>query len=304
MHINWQKWKAFHETEHVQREQRRKQRRMCIFVFSNRIRNVNATLSADKQTDRSKTKCVLANWHSISSHFKASSCCCCCDAMESNYTRPWRGRNWVFPSILSMATGEVCREQSDKWHLISWTLAVLLPVGDGVCRSLSKLQSDAKQDKGSATLRIRNARAFVQFQCEQNTHTPYWSACYFWPVIVVPNSIIRMCIRVCANVPVQNFHHMLLAYPSCPYYRSSLALFTYHKQAILCVHVRVRVSNQWKSAVTAAKNPERTCQSPIQRIRHIGGNRHADALSDDLPSRWRLRCHKVLFFRSRKVCAG
>lgn len=158
MHINWQKWKAFHGTEHVQREQRRKQRRMCIFVFSNRIRNVNATLSADKQTDRSKTKCVLANWHSISSHFKASSCCCCCDAMESNYTRPWRGRNWVFPSILSMATGEVCREQSDKWHLISWTLAVLLPVGDGVCRSLSKLQSDAKQDKGSATLRIRNAR--------------------------------------------------------------------------------------------------------------------------------------------------
>lgn len=197
-----------------------------------------------------------------------------------------------FPVFYPWQPEKSAGSRQTKWHLISWT--------DGVRCSLSKLQSDAKQDKGSATLRIRNACTFVQFQCKQNTHTPYWSACYFWPVIVVPNSIIRMCMHVCTNVRVQTFHHMLLAYPSCPYYRSSLALFTYHKQAILCVHVRVRVSNQWKSAVTAAKNPERTCQSPTQRIRHTEGNRHADALSVDLPSRWRLRCHKVLFFQWEK----
>lgn len=37
-----------------------------------------------------------------------------------------------FPSIPSIATGVVCREQTDKWHLISWTLALLLPVGVGL----------------------------------------------------------------------------------------------------------------------------------------------------------------------------
>lgn len=51
---------------------------------------------------------------------------------------------------------------------------------------------------------------------------------------------------------------------------SSFCLHTTIRQfyVCVCVSVRERMSNQCKSAVTAAKNPERTCRSPTHRIRH------------------------------------
>lgn len=209
-----------------------------------------------------------------------------------------------FPSIPSIATGVVCREQTDNWHLIRWTLALLLPVGVGLMAlafAVGWANCNQSQNKTKAAQR----RVYVTRALLCNFSASWIRIRHVGRPVI--SGLLLLCQIVCVfvNVGIQTLTTCYWQTRAARIIlRSSLALFTYHKQAILYVHVRVRMSNQWKSAVTAAKNPERTCQSPTQRIRHTGGNRHADALSVDLRSRWRLRCHKVLFIQCGKVCAG
>lgn len=155
--------------------------------------------------------------------------------IEDNYTSPKSGRQWIFHSIVSMAT-------TDKLHLIrtfsgSWQWQLHCALAFVECIAI-----------------MLGAQRCVYATCARKTllHTKYtyaaWNCCCYIQAKYD-------CTYVCrAHIYTQ----MPVACCCCCCCFSEFPCFVYTSNAGTSANsLRACLSNQWKSAVTAAKNPQK-----------------------------------------------